>query len=110
MLPEADYAVYFVLDDDIIECTACDPEAGEPSDWPSWCDQDRWTHIDEPDQVSLDDVAWLNSNPLPLPLPAPIAGGSPGPFEPSDQDWEDYARWSGHTTDADIAAAGLAVG
>jgi hypothetical protein len=25
---------------------------------------------------------------------APIAGGAPGPFEPSPSDWADYAEWS----------------
>jgi hypothetical protein len=52
------------------------------------------------------DVAWLNENPT---LP-PITGGSPEPFEPSDADWDDYARWSGALTDDDLTAAGLPVG
>ena len=54
--------------------------------------------------------AWLNDNPI---LP-PIAGGSPDdepePFEPTDADWDDFARWSGALTDEDIIAAGLTVG
>lgn len=38
------------------------------------------------------DVAWLNENPT---LP-PISGGSPEPFEPSDEDWDDYHAWCEH--------------
>ena len=36
------------------------------------------------------DIQWLNENPT---LP-PIAGGSPEPYEPTDADWEEMARWS----------------
>jgi hypothetical protein len=106
------FAIYWVLDDYAIECTACDPDAGEPSEWPEWTDADRWTHIDPPDQAepSQEDSVWAAEH---LELP-PIAGGSPEPepepFEPTDADWDDYARWSGSITDDDIAAGGLAVG
>jgi hypothetical protein len=56
-------------------------------------------------QPSQEDSAWLAANPLPA-----LAGGSPG-FEPSDQDWDDYARWSyGLFTDEDLMAAGLPCG
>ena len=41
-----------------------------------------------------DDVAWLNAE----------------PYEPTDADWEEMARSSGHFTDEDLAAAGLPVG
>src|SRR4051812_16739691 len=41
-------------------------------------------------EPSLDDVAWLNENPI---LP-PISGGSPAPFVPSAQDWADYEAFS----------------
>jgi hypothetical protein len=67
---------------------------------PSWLNP----YFAIPDQVEPDpaDVVWLNEHSL--------SGGSPEPFEPSDQDWDDYARWSGSITDDDIAAAGLPVG
>jgi hypothetical protein len=34
------FAIYWVLDDEAIECTACDPDPGEPEDWPAWTDAD----------------------------------------------------------------------
>jgi hypothetical protein len=43
----------------------------------------------DPELARQADIAWLNENPT---LP-PIAGGSPEPFEPSDEDWDDYARF-----------------
>jgi hypothetical protein len=95
MVCDADgFAIYWVLDDDAIECTACDPEAGELEDWPAWTDADRWTHIDPPDEPTEADVAWLDAHPI---LP-PVAGGSPEPesFEPTDADWDEMARWSAH--------------
>jgi hypothetical protein len=104
------YAVYWVLDDEAIECTACDPDAGEPEDWPAWTDADCWTHIDPPDQVepTHDDIAWVNTHPI---LP-PVCGGSPDdePFEPTDADWDDMYAASYGIGDDDIQAAGLPVG
>lgn len=47
----ADYATPWTADDVIIECEAIDPEAGDPQDWPSWTDADRY-------EPSPDDVAW----------------------------------------------------
>jgi hypothetical protein len=45
-----------------------------------------------PELVEQADVAWLNENPT---LP-PITGGSPEPYEPTDADWDEMARWSAH--------------
>lgn len=42
-----------------------------------------------PELVEQADIAWLNTHPT---LP-PITGGSPEPFEPSDEDWDEMARW-----------------
>jgi hypothetical protein len=39
-----------------------------------------------PELAEQADIQWLNENPT---LP-PITGGSPEPFEPSDEDWADY--------------------
>jgi hypothetical protein len=75
-LPDATFDVYFASDDQIIECTACDPDAGEPADWPAWTDACRW-------EPTPDDVAWLNTS------PPPISGGAPE-WEPSEADWADY--------------------
>lgn len=104
------FAIYWVLDDDAIECTACDPDAGEPEDWPAWTDADCWTHIDTPNQLEPDqgDVEWLNNTPA---LP-PIAGGAPDDdqVEPSDADWDDLHAASYGFGDDDIQAAGLPVG
>jgi hypothetical protein len=64
-------------------------------EWPAWTDAD---------------IIWLNEHPS---LP-PIAGGSSDDeserFEPTDADWDDFARWSGALTDEDIMAASLSVG
>jgi hypothetical protein len=107
-LADTDIAVYFSDHDAVIECGACDPDYGEPEGWPPWTDQ-RW-------EPTAADSAWLNTHPLP-----PIAGGAPE-SGPSDQDWEDYHRWSAWQdrleqiygphgiTDDDIQAAGLPVG
>jgi hypothetical protein len=84
---ETDFAVYFATDDDIIECTACDPDAGDAETWPSWTDAFRFV-------PTPDDVAWLNHE----------------PYQPTDQDWDDMALYSGHFTDEDLTAAGLPVG
>jgi hypothetical protein len=121
-VPDTSMAVYFADDDAIIECTACDPDAGEPADWPAWTDAERFACID-PDpgapgvEPTPDDVAWLAANPsLPPISPAverrmaalaavadsiatgiltpPVAGGSP--FEPTDADWDEAARWAEH--------------
>lgn len=102
------FAIYWVLDDEAIECEACDPDAGEPEDWPDWTDQDCWTHIDPPDQVepSEADCQWAAQN---FELP-PIAGGAPEAFEPSDKDWDDLHAQTYGIDDSDIAANGLAVG
>jgi hypothetical protein len=92
MVHDADgFAIYWVLDDAAIECTACDPDAGPPEVWPAWTDLDRFTCIDPDDQVEPTDadVEWLNVTRFPL----PISGGSPEPeneWEPSPEDWRDY--------------------
>jgi hypothetical protein len=71
-LPDATFDVYFATDDQIIECTATDPHAGDPADWPSWTDADRWElDLVEPSQ---EDSAWAAEH---LELPAPISGGAP---------------------------------
>jgi hypothetical protein len=88
----ADYAIPFADHDALIECGACDPEYGEPADWDDWTDADRY-------EPTPNDIAFLNQN----------AYGSE-PFEPSDQDWDDYGRWAGAIADDDLAAAGLPVG
>ena len=41
-----DFSTPFAGDDGVIECTACDPDAGEPADWPAWTDADRWEPTD----------------------------------------------------------------
>jgi hypothetical protein len=59
------YAIPFAEDDRVIECGCDDPDFGDARDWPSWTDRDRWT----------------------LDLVHDRAG-------PTDQDWDEYARWS----------------
>jgi hypothetical protein len=81
------FAIPFADDDAVIECGACDPHFGDPSTWPEWVDADRW-------EPAPDDVAWLNQE----------------PYEPTDADWEEFARYSGHFTDEDLIAAGLPCG
>jgi len=67
---------------------------------------DRWQGtLDTP---SAEDLEWLAAHPSLPPIEAQEP--DPEPFEPTDEDWDDYARWSGHITDEDIAAAGLSVG
>lgn len=84
------------------------PESQRPLDADSYEIDSATREIAEIDAWFADqaDVAWLNENPS---LP-PITGGSPEPFEPSDADWDDYARWSSALTDEDLMAAGLPVG
>jgi hypothetical protein len=91
---DSGFAIYFTLDDQIIECGAGDKDYGDPAtDWPAWCDEFCWSHIDPPDQAEL---------------PA-ISGGAPA-FEPTDADWDDFYAASYGFGDDDIAAGGLAVG
>src|SRR4051794_33755615 len=72
MLCDVDgFAIPFAADDAVIECGACDPEYGDPAEWPAWTDAD---------------IVWLNENPT---LP-PLSGGSPEPFVPTAADWADY--------------------
>ena len=70
----------------------------DPALWDSWVDDDCWTlgpdipadanpSPFEPDPVDLD---WRNRNLL----PPPLSGGAPD--EPSNQDWDEYARWADH--------------
>jgi hypothetical protein len=103
VLDETGHAIPFAADDLVIEAGANDPDFGPPESWPDWTDADRF-------EPSPADAAWLTAHPV---LP-PIAGGSPDdepePFEPTDADWDDFARWSGALTDEDIMAAGLSVG
>ena len=85
----------FAADDEFIECGFDDPAWGEPESWPAWTD--RWIFEEGPA------------------IP-------PDAFEPSEDDLADYAEWSAelgrgfpaeypsYVTDADLAAAGLAVG
>jgi hypothetical protein len=62
------------------------------------------------------DNTWAAQN---LDLPMPLCGGAPEPFEPSDADWDDMARWcewvetmdmDRFIRDEDLQAAGLPVG
>ena len=104
------FAIPFADHDALIECGALDPDHGDPETWPAWTDQ-RW----EPTEA---DHTLLAEHPI---LP-PICGGAPEAFQPSDQDWEDYHRWSAwqdrlegihgpySIADDDIQAAGLPVG
>jgi hypothetical protein len=45
------FAIPFSDDDVIIECGACDPDHGEPAEWPAWTDAARW----EPSQEDWED-------------------------------------------------------
>src|SRR4051794_21025680 len=91
------YAVPWPADDECIECGLDDPSWGEPESWPAWTDGARW-----------------EEGPA-IPPDAAIE-----PFEPSEDDLADYAEWSAELgrgfppeypaiSDADLAAAGLAV-
>jgi hypothetical protein len=83
----------FASDDQVIECGALDLEWGDPETWPDWVDDFRWIAVPDDDQAepSEDDCRWAAEH---LELP-PIAGGSPTePFEPTDADLDDMARWS----------------
>lgn len=110
-LPDATFAVYFATDDDIIECTACDPDAGDAADWPAWTDADRWElgrGFDpaslvppelEPDEdlvePSESDLAWYLAELAELGELPPLAGGAPEPLEPyAGEDWLEYDAWA----------------
>ncbi|MDR3621568.1 MAG: hypothetical protein P4L85_19610 [Paludisphaera borealis] len=72
------------------------PDFEDTDNWPAWTDADVWTPTDV----------------LALSLP-PVSGGAPS-FEPSEADWDDYFACrhddeTGHYSEADARAAGLAV-
>src|SRR5258707_440523 len=56
----AGFEISWVRDAAATNGPACDPGAGEPSEWPGWTDSDLWTHVDEPDQAepSEEDCRW----------------------------------------------------
>ena len=103
------YAIPFAADDEVIECGPDDPGYGEPETWESWTDAHTW-----------------ELGPA-IPPDAELE-----PFAPSLADELDYAEWAAevdrrwrderiergypaefqpsYVTDADLAAAGLAVG
>jgi hypothetical protein len=116
MLLDTDgYAIPFAADDAVIESEAlCNgpPCSEDPAEWPEWTDQERWEPTDDDEAwwvTQNDDEDWQVdaqeearwSQRLKELIEA---------FEPSDQDWDDFARWSGALTDEDIMAAGLSVG
>lgn len=92
LLDTQGFAIPFHADDAVIECGACDPEYGDPETWPAWVDDWRYSPTEA-------DSVWAAQN---LELPPP--------FEPTDADLDEMARWSGALTDDDLAAAGLPVG
>jgi hypothetical protein len=98
MLCDTDgFAIPFSLDDEVIEAPACDPDAGDPAEWPSWCDEHRWEPSDE-------DCRWAAEH---FELPP----ADDDQVERSDADWDElHAQTYGGITDEDLAAAGLAVG
>jgi hypothetical protein len=72
-------------DDQTIECTANDEDAGDPAEWPEWVDIYRWV-------PTQNDTEWLNNRPA-LPATGPDPSES---FVPSAADWADYHEWCKH--------------
>ena len=70
------------------------PESQRPLDadgyeLPPWLNPFLCDYCPELADHTAADEAWLAANPLP-----PIAGGSPD--GPTDEDWDEMARWSEH--------------
>ena len=110
------FSTPFADHDAVIECGCIDPDHGEPGTWPAWTDADRWEPGPEmPDdrfEPTPDDRKWwaeVTAN-----NEASIAGSPPVHHEPTDQDWDEMARWSEQVfgpprgvpiTDEDVAIA-----
>jgi hypothetical protein len=113
LLDTEGYAIPFSStdDDQVIEYDPSDPDFGPAESWPDWTDADRFepsaddedwrqSTADDDWQVDADEQARWSRR-----IEELIEA-----FEPSDQDWDDYAQWSGALTDQDIQAAGLPCG